>query len=273
MVLRARLFDLAPCVFRSCGSAASLSHAAAVAARDAFMSWLPVSGAIIWGVHPIANDRTDLPYCPLEVWQIRQAKNNDKKNYNKTTMKNNYMTQTVLLISSAALASMAFAQNTAAEKPKIEIKDNEKAPAGSLTTIISDSTTFATLTKALRATELDVTLGAKGEFTLFAPTDEAFGKLPAGVLTKLMLPENKEKLRSLLLYHVVAGRMLLADLKDGEVKSMNGEKVKLDVKADAVMIDESKVYSTDVLANNGVMHTIGKVLIPKSLDGFEGLKN
>jgi uncharacterized surface protein with fasciclin (FAS1) repeats len=106
---------------------------------------------------------------------------------------------------------------------------------------------------------------------VFAPTDEAFGKLPAKVLTKLMLPENKEKLRSLLLYHVVAGKMLAADIKDGEVKTMNGEKVKIDAEDGKIEINDSKVFSTDVVATNGVMHSIGKVLIPKSLDGFAGL--
>lgn len=87
-----------------------------------------------------------------------------------------------------------------------------------------------------------------------------------------MLPENKEKLRSLLLYHVIAGKLLAADLKDGDVKTMNGEKVKVDVETDKVEIDGSKVFSADVAATNGVMHTIGTVLVPKSLEGFAGLE-
>ena len=130
----------------------------------------------------------------------------------------------------------------------------------------------STLTKALKAAGLDLTLGDKGEFTIFAPTDEAFGKLPPEVLTKLMLPENKEKLRSLLLYHVIAGKLLAANLKDGDVKTMNGEKIKVDVETDKVEIDGSKVFSADVAATNGVMHTIGTVLVPKSLEGFAGLE-
>jgi uncharacterized surface protein with fasciclin (FAS1) repeats len=76
----------------------------------------------------------------------------------------------------------------------------------------------------------------------------------------------------LLLYHVVAGKVLAADLKDGNVKTMNGEKVKVDVESDKVEIDGAKVYSTDVAATNGVMHTLGKVLIPKSMEGFAGLE-
>ncbi len=164
-----------------------------------------------------------------------------------------------------ALAQASAAPNTQEQKKMV-------IEPGSLTAMIKDSTTFSILTKALTAAELDVTLGNKGEFTIFAPTDEAFGKLPAGVLSKLLLPENKEKLRSLLLYHVVAGKVLSTDLKDGDVKTMNGEKVKIDVSPEKVEVDGAKVFSADVMANNGVMHTIGMVIIPKSLDDFAGLK-
>lgn len=184
-------------------------------------------------------------------------------------MKTKHLTRTVLLISMAAFGPAAFAEDTVAEKPKMEVK--ETVQPGSLTAIIGDSATFSTLAKALKAAELDVTLGTKGEYTIFAPTDEAFGKLPPEVLVKLMLPENKEKLRSLLLYHVIAGRMLAMDLKDGDVKTMNGEKVKIDAAADKVEVDGSKVFSADLKANNGIMHSIGTVLVPESLDGFAGL--
>lgn len=184
-------------------------------------------------------------------------------------MKTKNMTQAVLMISMAASYPAAFAQEAVADQPKMERK--ESVQSGSLAAMIADSATFSTLTKALKAAELDLTLGNKGEFTVFAPTDEAFGKLPAEALTKLMLPENKEKLRSLLLYHVIAGRMLAADLKDGDVKTMNGEKVKIGSGTDKVEIDGSKIFSSDVVANNGVMHSIGKVLVPKSMEGFVGL--
>jgi len=142
---------------------------------------------------------------------------------------------------------------------------------GTLADLVADSVTFTTLKAALKAADLDVTLGQKGVFTLFAPGDEAFDKLPAGTLGKLMLPENKEKLRSLLLYHVVPGQMLAADLKSGEVKTMNGEKFKIETDDGKVEINDAKVFSTDVMASNGVMHSIGTVMIPKSLDGFAGL--
>ena len=189
-------------------------------------------------------------------------------------MKTKKLTQIALLVSFAAVAPITFAAETAVEKPKAAADAKVEQPVvdpGSLTTVISDSVTFSTLKKALVAAGLDVTLGDKGAFTIFAPTDEAFDKLPAGTLGKLMLPENKEKLRSLLLYHVVAGQVLAADLKDGEVKTMNGEKVKIDVDGKEVEVNDSKVFSADVMANNGVMHSIGTVLIPESMKDFSPL--
>lgn len=169
----------------------------------------------------------------------------------------------------AAFTPMSFAQDKA--KEETSIKENAEVQKGSLTSVISDSSSFSTLAKALKATGLDLTMGNKEVFTIFAPTDEAFSKLPDGTLTKLMLPENKEKLRMLLLYHAVAGKVLSTELVKGDVKTVNGEKVKIDVSADKIEINGTKVYSADVLATNGVMHSIGKVLVPKSLDGFVGL--
>lgn len=199
-------------------------------------------------------------------WRKGQSTNKTMNN----NMKTKHLIQAALLASLAAFTPDASSQNAAPERQQTEAK--ESAKPGTLTAMIADSTSFSTLTKALKAAELDVTLGGKGEFTVFAPTDDAFGKLPAEVLTKLLLPENKEKLRSLLLYHVVAGKLLAADLKDGKVKTMNGEKVEIDAGADRIEIDGAKVFSADVMASNGVMHSLGKVIIPESLDGFAGLK-
>lgn len=186
-------------------------------------------------------------------------------------MKIKYLTHTVLLISTAAFNSVAIAQTETTDKT--EIVEKATVMPGSLTTVIADSASFSTLSKALKAAGLDATLGGNDEFTVFAPTDEAFGKLPADTLTKLMLPENKEKLRMLLLYHVVAGKVLSRDMAKGDLKTVNGEKLKVDLSDDKIEVDGNKVYSADVSATNGVMHSIGKVLVPKSLEGFAGLKN
>lgn len=191
-------------------------------------------------------------------------------------MKSKISNHVALLLSFIA-APIALAVEAVVETTKVETTTTPPAiPAlaepGTLTATISDSLTFSTLKNALVACGLDVILAdKKGVYTIFAPTDEAFDKLPVGTLGKLMLPENKEKLRSLLLYHVVAGKMLAADLKEGEVTTMNGEKVKIKVDDGKVEIDDAKVFSTDVMANNGVMHSIGNVMIPKSLEGFSGL--
>lgn len=181
----------------------------------------------------------------------------------------------IALLCSLTTAPLAFAaepvvvvEKTVTEETVVKTPAIEK---GSLSAVIADSVTFSTLKRALIAADLDVVLGSKGAYTIFAPTDEAFDKLPAGLLGKLLLPENKEKLRSLLLYHVVPGKVLAAELKEGEVKTMNGEKVKIDLDGKDVKIDDSKVFSADVPATNGVMHSIGTVLIPKSLKDFSPL--
>ena len=180
----------------------------------------------------------------------------------------------MLLISMAALNQVALAADDKVEKADKAAKEEIVAiMPGSLTTVIADSATFSTLTKALKAAELDLTLGGNDEFTIFAPTDEAFGKLPEATLTKLLLPENKEKLRMLLLYHVVAGKVLAADLTDGDVKTVNGEKLEVDVSDDKIEVNGEKVFSADVRATNGVMHSVGVVLVPDSLEGFVGLDN
>ncbi|MES2440937.1 MAG: fasciclin domain-containing protein [Verrucomicrobiota bacterium] len=192
-------------------------------------------------------------------------------------MKTKKLTQFALLCSFAASVPMASAADpVVVEKTVTETKVEkvEKAPMiekGSLSAVITDSVSFSTLKKALVAADLEVTLGSKGAYTIFAPTDEAFDKLPAGLLGKLLLPENKEKLRSLLLYHVIAGKVMAAELKDGEVKTMNGEKVEIDVDGETIKVDESKVFSADVQATNGVMHSIGTVIIPKSLKDISPL--
>lgn len=193
-------------------------------------------------------------------------------------MKTKNLNHLALLISLIA-TPLAFAEETVVEKTKVVETTTTEAgkpvapEPGTLTATIADSVTFSTLKKALAASGLDVTLAdKKGMFTIFAPTDEAFDKLPAGTLGKLMLPQNKEKLRSLLLYHVVAGKVPAAALKDGEITTMNGEKVKVEIDDKTVEVGDTKVFSADVMATNGVMHSIGEVLVPKSLDGFAKLE-
>ena len=123
---------------------------------------------------------------------------------------------------------------------------------------------FTTLAKALTAAGLIDTLTGKGPFTVFAPTDEAFAKLPAGALDELLKPENKEKLKAVLLYHVVSGRVPSAQvvkLNGKTAKTVQGGTVKIDT-TNGVMVNDAKVVTADVKATNGVIHVIDTVLMP-----------
>ena len=122
---------------------------------------------------------------------------------------------------------------------------------------------FKTLAAALQAAGLVDTLKGAGPFTVFAPTDEAFAKLPAGTLEDLLKPENKQKLVSILTYHVVAGDVMAKDVvKLSEAKTVNGKEVKIMVQGGKVMVDGANVTKTDIKCSNGVIHVIDSVLLP-----------
>lgn len=122
---------------------------------------------------------------------------------------------------------------------------------------------FKTLAAALGAANLVETLKGAGPFTVFAPTDDAFAKLPAGTVEELLKPENKSKLTAILTYHVVAGNVMAADVvKLTEAKTLNGMMVKVKVNGDTVMINDATVTSSDIAASNGVIHVIDSVLLP-----------
>jgi uncharacterized surface protein with fasciclin (FAS1) repeats len=123
---------------------------------------------------------------------------------------------------------------------------------------------FKTLVAAVKAAGLVETLQGQGPFTVFAPSDEAFAKLPAGTFEGLLKPENHDKLVAILKYHVIAGKVLAADVKTMEAKTVQGQSVKLVVSADGVTVDNAKVVKTDVMAENGVIHVIDTVILPKA---------
>ena len=123
---------------------------------------------------------------------------------------------------------------------------------------------FKTLVTAVKAAGLVDTLKGEGPFTVFAPTDEAFAKLPAGTLESLL--KNPEALKKVLTYHVVAGKVMAADVvKVESAQTVEGESVKVTVNGDAVMIDKANVVKTDIVCDNGVIHVIDSVILPKSL--------
>jgi uncharacterized surface protein with fasciclin (FAS1) repeats len=123
---------------------------------------------------------------------------------------------------------------------------------------------FKTLAAALQAAGLVDTLKGKGPFTVFAPTDEAFAKLPPGTVEDLLKPENKEKLVAILTYHVVPGRDLASQItKMNSVKTVNGQSLAISVNGGTVMVGNAEVIKTDILCSNGVIHVIDSVLLPK----------
>jgi uncharacterized surface protein with fasciclin (FAS1) repeats len=122
---------------------------------------------------------------------------------------------------------------------------------------------FKTLVAAVKAADLVDTLKGTGPFTVFAPNDEAFDKLPEGTVEDLLKPENKEKLVSILTYHVVPGKIMSGDIKgkETEVKTVQGDKLDVNAK-DGVMVDKAKVVKADIVTSNGVIHVIDSVVMP-----------
>jgi uncharacterized surface protein with fasciclin (FAS1) repeats len=129
--------------------------------------------------------------------------------------------------------------------------------------IAAANDSFKTLVAAVKAAGLVETLSGKGPFTVFAPTDEAFKKVPEKVLADLLKPENKDKLVAVLTYHVVPGKVMAADVvKLKSAKTVQGSEAKITVKEGNVSIDKANVVKTDIVAKNGVIHVIDAVILP-----------
>ena len=126
-----------------------------------------------------------------------------------------------------------------------------------------DAGSFKTLAKALAAADLVDTLKGPGPFTVFAPTDEAFAKLPAGTLETLLKPENKDKLRRILTYHVVAGKVTAAEVvKLKSAPAVSGDTIKVTAGDGTVRVDNARVVKTDIMTSNGIIHVIDSVILP-----------
>jgi uncharacterized surface protein with fasciclin (FAS1) repeats len=160
-----------------------------------------------------------------------------------------------LKITALALSALALSPVQAADKC---------AASGDLVAVASGAGSFNTLVAAVKAAGLVETLQGKGPFTIFAPTDEAFAKLPAGTVESLLKPENKDQLIAILTYHVVAGKVMAADVKTMQAKTVNGKELTIKVADGKVTVDSAKVTKTDVAASNGVFHVIDTVVLPKS---------
>ncbi|NVJ58803.1 MAG: fasciclin domain-containing protein [Gammaproteobacteria bacterium] len=134
----------------------------------------------------------------------------------------------------------------------------------SIVEVASSNEDFSTLVAAVKAAGLVDTLAGKGPFTVFAPTNEAFAKLPEGTVESLLKPENKDKLVAILTYHVVPGKVKAKDVIGlSKATSVQGSDIKVSTKDGAVMVDNAKVIKTDLMANNGVVHVIDTVILPR----------
>lgn len=155
-----------------------------------------------------------------------------------------------LLLVSLTLSTTAYAGHHGMKKDIVDVATTN----GSFTTLVA----------AVKAAGLVDTLKGDGPFTVFAPTDEAFAKLPAGTIEKLLKNENKDKLAAILTYHVVAGKVMASDVvKLASADTIQGEPVNISTSNGAVMINNATVVTPDIKASNGVIHVIDTVLLPK----------
>lgn len=137
-------------------------------------------------------------------------------------------------------------------------------PSSNILQTAAAAGSFSTLAAAIKAAGLEETLSGPGPFTVFAPTDEAFAKLPAGTVDSLLKPENKAKLVAVLTYHVVPGTVLAKDvLSSAKLKTVQGQDLSIRIDGSDVSVDGAKVVKTDVMASNGVIHVIDSVVLPK----------
>ena len=166
-----------------------------------------------------------------------------------------------------SLASLAMSSLLAVATLAVPAQANtcsaDKAAPKDIVSVASAAGSFNTLVAAVKAAGLTETLQGAGPFTVFAPTDEAFAKLPAGTVASLLLPENKQKLIAILTYHVVPGKVMAADVKTMQAPTANGQKLSLVVANGKVMAGGANVIATDVAASNGVIHVVDTVLLPQ----------
>lgn len=183
----------------------------------------------------------------------------------KTTSSTSTTTDSVSSMSGDAMKtdSAGHADEMAGEKG-VMVGGANMVPSKNIVENAAGSADHTTLVAAVKAAGLAETLSGAGPFTVFAPTNEAFNKLPAGTVDNLLKPEMKKDLTGVLTYHVVPGALRAADLKDGQkLKTVEGHELMVSVKDGKVMIDGANVTIPDVISSNGVTHVIDAVLMPK----------
>lgn len=170
------------------------------------------------------------------------------------------------LLRSSALIAAAFAAALTVSSCSSESM-SEETTLGTIVDVAAGDESFSTLVAAVTAAELVETLSGSGPFTVFAPTNDAFAALPAGVLDALLLPENKAVLAQILTYHVLPGKIMSSEVTEGDVATVEGQKVTFAAPpAEGLTINGAAVIVGDVDASNGVIHAINAVILPPGVD-------
>jgi uncharacterized surface protein with fasciclin (FAS1) repeats len=176
------------------------------------------------------------------------------------------LTAVALTISGCAATEEVVEEAPAAVEEMAPEAVVEEAPLGDIVDVAVAAGSFNTLAAALEAAGLVETLKGDGPFTVFAPTDEAFAALPAGLLDALLLEENRDVLIQILTYHVMSGTVLAADVAAGDVASLEGSPITITTEGGVMLNGSANVVTVDVLASNGVIHVIDAVILPPGLD-------
>jgi uncharacterized surface protein with fasciclin (FAS1) repeats len=171
------------------------------------------------------------------------------------------MRKVICVLSVMAVAALFAVQTAVAEDCKSKCSHSKSMD---IVDTAVGAGSFKTLVTAVSKAGLVDTLKSKGPFTVFAPTDEAFAKLPKGTVAELIKPENKAKLTAILTYHVVPGKVLAKDVvKLSEAETAQGSKVKIKVDDGKVYVDNAQVVKADIQTSNGVIHVIDSVILPE----------
>jgi transforming growth factor-beta-induced protein len=190
----------------------------------------------------------------VDRWPHEHVTGSGRQNQNSETEKIIPMRTLKVLPLGLALVGLAFATSSHAN-PAGKEKD--------LVAVAVEAGSFKTLVAAVKAAGLVETLQGAGPFTIFAPTDAAFAKLPPGTVEDLLKPQNKAKLAGILTYHVVPGKVMAADVTTMKATTVNGQQLSIAVADGKVRVDDALVVKTDIPARNGVIHVIDSVILPQ----------
>ncbi|MFM8826295.1 MAG: fasciclin domain-containing protein [Actinomycetota bacterium] len=172
------------------------------------------------------------------------------------------------IIAAVAASTLLFAacgSDDSSSDTTVAVDTTMAAEPGTIVEVASANEDFSTLVAAVTAAGLGETLSGEGPFTVFAPTNEAFAALPAGLLDKLLLAENKDVLVKILTYHVLGAKVMAADVAAGDAATVEGSTIAITTEG-GVKVNDATVTATDVPASNGVIHVIDKVIVPPTVD-------